>query len=96
MHKLLGEIMFPGAPEAHPANVYNCRCTTAAKVLGFEKPNKGFSADGEKPKIGEPKQIGAVDFSDEKAIMKIRSKAEKETVNLPYESSCIVTSDGKV
>lgn len=37
----LGDIMLPGDPEAHPANVYNCRCTTAARVLGFEsKSNK--------------------------------------------------------
>jgi SPP1 gp7 family putative phage head morphogenesis protein len=42
----LGDIMFPGDPEAHPANVYNCRCTVAAKVMGFEKTNKGFSAGG--------------------------------------------------
>ncbi len=33
----LGDIMFPGDPEAHPANVYNCRCTTAARVIGFNK-----------------------------------------------------------
>ena len=32
-----GKIMFPGDHNAHPANVYNCRCTLAAKVLGFEK-----------------------------------------------------------
>jgi SPP1 gp7 family putative phage head morphogenesis protein len=30
-------IMYPGDPEAHPANVYNCRCTVAAKVIGFNK-----------------------------------------------------------
>lgn len=30
-------IMYPGDPEAHPANVYNCRCTIAAKVVGFKK-----------------------------------------------------------
>ena len=32
-----GEIMFPGDPEADPANVYNCRCSMAAKVIGFKK-----------------------------------------------------------
>ena len=30
-----GEIMFPGDPDAHPANVYNCRCTMIADVEGF-------------------------------------------------------------
>lgn len=33
----LGDIMYPGDPNAHPSNVYNCRCTTAAKVYGFDK-----------------------------------------------------------
>lgn len=33
----LGDIMYPGDPEANPANVYNCRCTIAAKVIGFRK-----------------------------------------------------------
>lgn len=32
-----GEIMFPGDPSADPANVYNCRCTMGAVVLGFKK-----------------------------------------------------------
>ena len=32
-----GKIMFPGDPSADPANVYNCRCSMAAKVIGFNK-----------------------------------------------------------
>ncbi len=28
----LGDIMFPGDPDADPANVYNCRCTLTYKV----------------------------------------------------------------
>jgi uncharacterized protein with gpF-like domain len=31
---MLGEILFPGDPAAHPANVYNCRCT-----LGYVYPD---------------------------------------------------------
>lgn len=31
----LGPIMFPGDPSADPANVYNCRCTMAAKVISI-------------------------------------------------------------
>lgn len=30
-----GEIMFPGAPNADPANVYNCRCAMRVHVKGF-------------------------------------------------------------
>ena len=33
----LGDIMYPGDPEADPSNVYNCRFTIAAKVMGFKK-----------------------------------------------------------
>lgn len=36
----LGKIMFPGDPSAHPANVYNCRCSMAAVVKGFKKVRK--------------------------------------------------------
>ena len=32
-----GDIMFPGDPSADPANTYNCRCSMAAKVIGFKK-----------------------------------------------------------
>ena len=32
-----GKIMFPGDPSADPANTYNCRCSMAAKVIGFIK-----------------------------------------------------------
>lgn len=33
----VGEIMYPGDPSAAGANVYNCRCTMAAKIIGFRR-----------------------------------------------------------
>ena len=33
----IGKIMFPGDPSARGANVYNCRCSMATKVVGFKK-----------------------------------------------------------
>lgn len=33
----IGEIMFPGDPDADPANVYNCRCSIATKIIGFRR-----------------------------------------------------------
>ena len=32
----IGKIMYPGDPSANGANVWNCRCTIAAKVVGFK------------------------------------------------------------
>ena len=32
----VGKIMYPGDPSADGANLWNCRCTIAAKVLGFK------------------------------------------------------------
>ena len=32
----IGKIMYPGDPSADGANVWNCRCAIAAKVLGFK------------------------------------------------------------
>lgn len=37
----LGKIMYPGDPAAAPANVYNCRCTLVAEVVGFIDPETG-------------------------------------------------------
>ena len=36
-HNEFGDIMYPGDPEADPANVYNCLCSTRARVFGFRK-----------------------------------------------------------
>lgn len=36
----IGLIMFPGDSGAHPANVYNCRCSMRAIVKGFKKVKK--------------------------------------------------------
>lgn len=36
-HSFDDPIMYPGDPNADPANTYNCRCTIAEVVLGFKK-----------------------------------------------------------
>ena len=80
----LGPIMYPGDPSADPANVYNCRCTIAAKVISIGGVQ-----------INE-KQIGTVDYSNEKDVLRKLKEFEKETVNLDYEMNYTVTSDGKI
>lgn len=43
----LGDIMFPGDPDADPANVYNCRCTLTYKVVGFGNRSVADEAESE-------------------------------------------------
>lgn len=38
-----GEIMFPGDPSAHPANIYNCRCSLGSRVIGFRRKDGSIS-----------------------------------------------------
>lgn len=42
----LGRIMYPGDPDAEPANVYNCRCTMHTKVIGFRRKDGSISYVG--------------------------------------------------
>lgn len=35
-HSSLGDIMFPGDPNAEPSNYYNCRCILLYDIQGFE------------------------------------------------------------
>ena len=35
-HSELGDIMYPGDPNANPSNIYNCRCTLIADVEGVD------------------------------------------------------------
>lgn len=43
-----GEIMYPGDPDADPANVYNCRCTLVTVVDGFNKPDSDENEGSQK------------------------------------------------
>lgn len=36
----MGEIRYPGDPQARPSNVYNCRCTLLTNVKGFRQVEK--------------------------------------------------------
>lgn len=41
----IGKIMFPGDPNAHPANVYNCRCAIATQIVGFKGKKQKTEAE---------------------------------------------------
>lgn len=38
--RVMDEIMYPGDPHAHPGNVYNCRCSISAYIVGFRRAKK--------------------------------------------------------
>lgn len=39
-HNSIGDIMYPGDPNADPANVYNCRCSLITRIIGFSKSQR--------------------------------------------------------
>jgi len=69
----IGQIMYPGDPDADPANTYNCRCTIAEVVLGFKPkeevqeeeqttiPKPDYSSNG----LTEPERPHKSDFENE-------------------------------
>lgn len=69
----LGPIMYPGDPNADPANVYNCRCTMVTKVLGFGKLNT-FS---EEDLLNESDEDTSYTFKE----MKVEKKPEAYTLD---------------
>jgi SPP1 gp7 family putative phage head morphogenesis protein len=87
----LGEIMYPGDPEAHPSNVYNCRCTIAARVIGFEnkKANKDLTLGQINAIIKSPQDSGklATPYSDNMLPDNVKSNLHR----LKKAGDCIET-----
>lgn len=67
-----GSIMYPGDPDADPANVYNCRCSIRAHVIGFKK------WDDEEEIIEE---VPATETSEE-AVEETNKVVEEETTDI--------------
>lgn len=82
-----GEIMYPGDPNAKPQNVYNCRCSIAAKVVGFGKADEaGLSEDIAKHNA-EQKTVNAQEaekmkqrIAEEKAAKKLTSSKKNSII----------------
>ena len=54
-----GEIMYPGDPNADPANIFNCRCTLIASIKGFERDVSDIGKRNDK--------LGGMSYSEWKA-----------------------------
>ena len=87
----------------------NCRCFLEYNLMTIEEfakathqtpeqVRKKYEMDnGENAQNeGEPIMVDTIDFSDEKIVIEKLNEAEKEFVDLPYEMSRTITSDGKV
>ena len=78
----IGLIMFPGDPGAHPANVYNCRCTMAAVIKGF----------GKKKSIGLPNEMLDEPIPQAKMAQKPKIKTESKQKTQAKATTTIKTN----
>ena len=102
----LGDIMFPGDPSADPANVYNCRCTIAAKVIGFKKvqvektmEGEGTALNGDKYAMN-PKDINGVTRGEAMSFEDADGKAgnpkyRKGTGTAQNCQNCVVANEAR-
>lgn len=87
---ILGDIMFPGDPDAAPANVYNCRCTLIAEIEGIDMSDAKRRARD--PVTGESEVIENMTYQEwyamkerqhgketiEEATKKVRQESARE------------------
>ena len=82
---ILGDIMFPGDPDAEPANVYNCRCT-----LGYHYPE--YSQAGQRRAYNDPdsRESEVIDYVtydqwkiDRQSASLLQTEKKKGTISMP-------------
>ena len=66
------------------------------KFIVQKSKGKSLGKGNDLNKTKLPKLIKIIDFNNKIAIMKEIEDFEKKTVELPYETNCTVTADGKV
>lgn len=86
-------IMYPGDPEAHPANVYNCRCTIAAKVIGFNKAQAQKKDDDANNLPQKPIRPKKKDYGTEEEYLKAREKYKADKQEYEKKISDVVNSN---
>ena len=69
-HNDMGDIKFPGDPEAAAANVYNCRCTLIAAV-------EGFAIDVKDTDLRPMPNLGEMTYDE--------WRASKDSISLPID-----------
>ena len=96
-----GEIMYPGDPNADPANVYNCRCSIRAHVKGFKR-NEDIEDVKEEPKTieenNEPENVTnkfgqEITFDFKSDVHDKQVKVIKELSN-EYDTRLVTVSSG--
>lgn len=85
-----GKIMYPGDPNAAPQNVYNCRCSIAAKVVGFGKVDEAELAADIAKHNAEQKTVNA----QEAEKLKQRLAAEKSAKKLTSSKKNSIIKSG--
>ena len=90
---ILGEIMYPGDPEANPANVYNCRCTLTYKIVGFRKNEavgqNTVPEEDDTPKPFESAKLKqSMDDAQYSGFQKIVEKAPTRELYEQYSDEC--------
>lgn len=75
----IGQIMYPGDPDADPANTYNCRCTIAEVVKGFKKKEDAKEEEAEEQET-EPLEHEKIDqIAEPKTAEEMQTELEEES-----------------
>lgn len=87
----LGDIMFPGDPDADPANVYNCRCTLTYKVVGFG--NRAVTEEAEFGTVKEFIPAQSIEEAEEYAKKFVTGKTWSGDGNVSFKGLSLDTAN---
>lgn len=76
----MGKIMFPGDPDADPANIYNCRCTLLSAI-------KGHEIDLSDTSLRHDKNLGKMSYDEWKDA---KAPVTSNPITLPEEKAASI------